>query len=507
MVINGDFILAAGAAFTAPSGDDVALAVGGFSAPPARIIIDGRLQIEGSSASANQAIAIRYEAGGTRPDILGVITIGASGVMRAIADFSVMPIGVAYGFRSEVFYDLRNDGRIEVVGRATAVGVYSLRDPNRIVNNGTLQVQGDYANAVQSSYGGLIANTGLIEVFGGASAYGISQGSTFAGSSSLTNSGVIRVRDTSSASTAVGVSTAAWSGVINSGTIDAEVAVQLGGSDFSRAIPLINTGHLTGAVVGTFARVDIANSGGITGDVRLGPSDDRYDGRLGTVTGVVSGGGGADTLMGGVGAESLSGGSGGDVVAGGLGSDSITDTGGFNYLRGDEGNDSIAGGADFDDINGNMGDDYASGGLGDDWVVGGRDNDRLFGDAGNDLVYGNLGNDTCEGGEGNDIVRGGQGDDVVTAGAGADFVSGDLGSDTLTGGAGADIFNTFAETGLDRVTDFSVAEGDRVQLAPGTTYTLAQVGADTVINMTGGGQMILVGVQMSSLTPGWIFGG
>jgi len=32
------------------------------------------------------------------------------------------------------------------------------------------------------------------------------------------------------------------------------------------------------------------------------------------------------------------------------------------------------------------------------------------------------------------------------------------------------------------------------------------VGADTVIDMTGGGQMVLVGVQMSTLTAGWIFG-
>ena len=74
------------------------------------------------------------------------------------------------------------------------------------------------------------------------------------------------------------------------------------------------------------------------------------------------------------------------------------------------------------------------------------------------------------------------------------------------GGAGADIFSTHGEAGIDRVTDFSLAEGDRVQLAPGTQYTLAQVGADTVINMTGGGQMTLVGVSMGSLTPGWIFG-
>jgi serralysin len=56
------------------------------------------------------------------------------------------------------------------------------------------------------------------------------------------------------------------------------------------------------------------------------------------------------------------------------------------------------------------------------------------------------------------------------------------------------------------VLDFSLAEGDRVQVDPGTQYAVAQVGADTVISMTGGAQMVLVGVQMSSLTGSWIFG-
>jgi serralysin len=110
------------------------------------------------------------------------------------------------------------------------------------------------------------------------------------------------------------------------------------------------------------------------------------------------------------------------------------------------------------------------------------------------------------GGDGNDIVRGGQDNDLVFGGAGDDFVSGDKGNDTMTGGAGADSFHTFGDAGIDRVTDFNRGEGDRVQLDPGTQYTVSQVGADTVINMTGGGQMILVGVSMSTLTPGWIFG-
>jgi serralysin len=143
-------------------------------------------------------------------------------------------------------------------------------------------------------------------------------------------------------------------------------------------------------------------------------------------------------------------------------------------------------GANFDDINGNMGNDTAAGGPGDDWVVGGKDQDWLFGDDGGDLVYGNLGDDTCEGGAGNDTIRGGQGFDTLAGGAGADFVSGDRGDDTMVGGTGADIFHSSSDAGIDRVLDFSVAQGDRVQLDPGTTFTIAQVGGDTVVTMSAG---------------------
>jgi serralysin len=52
--------------------------------------------------------------------------------------------------------------------------------------------------------------------------------------------------------------------------------------------------------------------------------------------------------------------------------------------------------------------------------------------------------------------------------------------------------------GIDRALDFSVAQGHRVQLDPGTTCTVAQLGADTVINSTTG-SVVLVGVAMSGL--------
>jgi hypothetical protein len=218
---------------------------------------------------------------------------------------------------------------------------------------------------------------------------------------------------------------------------------------------------------------------------------------FGTIIENVHAGAGNDTIVGNTADNGLFGGAGDDAIDGGDGA---------NYLRGDEGDDSITGGSAFDDINGNMGNDTLHGGAGDDWVVGGKDNDLQFGDAGGDVVWGNLGNDTLDGGDGADHVRGGQGDDSVSGGAGDDYVSGDRGADTITGGAGADLFHGSQDAGIDRVLDFHLSEGDRVMLDPGTSYTVSQVGADTVIDMGAGNQMILVGVQLSTLTPGWIFG-
>jgi hypothetical protein len=212
------------------------------------------------------------------------------------------------------------------------------------------------------------------------------------------------------------------------------------------------------------------------------------------------------SLDGRAGADAVIGGAGDDTLNGGLGADLVIGGDGRNYLRGDEGDDYIQGGAGFDDINGNMGNDTCISGGGDDWVVGGKDNDSLGGSDGQNLVYGNIGNDTCDGGAGDDVVRGGQDNDIVLGGDGNDFVSGDKGDDTMTGGAGADIFHTFGDAGIDRVTDFSLAQGDRVQVDPGTVFTVTQSGADTLISMVGGAQMTLVGIQMSTLTPGWIFG-
>jgi Ca2+-binding RTX toxin-like protein len=243
--------------------------------------------------------------------------------------------------------------------------------------------------------------------------------------------------------------------------------------------------------------------GGVGGDsVGGGDGADTLSGVRGDD--VIHGDAGDDHLIGGPGADTINGGAGNDVIADSADTEPASSA--PNYLRGDEGDDQIYGGGGFDDANGNMGNDTIHGNDGDDYSVGGKDSDLLFGDDGTDIVWGNLGADTCDGGNGDDQCRGGQGDDSVSGGAGADFVSGDRGADTVSGGAGADLFHTFSGAGLDKVLDFHLSEGDRVMLDPGTVFSVTQVGSDTVVDMGNGDQMILVGVQMSTLTPGWIFG-
>ena len=70
-----------------------------------------------------------------------------------------------------------------------------------------------------------------------------------------------------------------------------------------------------------------------------------------------------------------------------------------------------------------------------------------------------------------------------------------------------DTFYAFADSGLDRIMDFSRAEGDRVQIGEGAAYSYAQAGADVVISLGGGAQVVLVGVNLASLADGWIYAG
>ncbi|MCP9886292.1 calcium-binding protein, partial [Synechococcus sp. ATX 2A4] len=110
-------------------------------------------------------------------------------------------------------------------------------------------------------------------------------------------------------------------------------------------------------------------------------------------------------------------------------------------------------------------------------INGGTQSDSLRGNALNNTLRGFGGNDRLEGRAGNDTLIGGPG------------------NDTLIGGSGADTFRfdapLNATTNRDTITDFSIAQGDRIELensvftALPTTGTLApaafRIGATATI--------------------------
>jgi Ca2+-binding RTX toxin-like protein len=193
------------------------------------------------------------------------------------------------------------------------------------------------------------------------------------------------------------------------------------------------------------------------------------------------------------------------VATGGAGDDRYVGSLNADSVSAGSGDDAVYGGPGDDWLHGNMGADSLSGGAGADTMYGGQNDDRIFGGDGDDWLNANLGADLAYGGNGNDTMYGGQDNDTLNGGVGNDWLAGDRGDDLLTGGTGADTFYFVANPGdHDTVTDFSYADGDRIQLMAGETYTAAQVGADVVVTLGGGSDFTLVGVNLASLGTGWV---
>ncbi|KGM32130.1 hypothetical protein P409_23210 [Inquilinus limosus MP06] len=149
------------------------------------------------------------------------------------------------------------------------------------------------------------------------------------------------------------------------------------------------------------------------------------------------------------------------------------------------------------------------GGNGDDFLFGGfyDTGTRFDGDAGNDTIIAGPGRDYLYAGDGDDVLYGDGdaslpeylltgGPDVLQGGAGDDQLTGGKDKDTLTGGTGADRFifhiqdSLPGSAGRDVITDFSQAEGDKIDLSdswyrtsPGhwvaTEFTFIGMGAFT----------------------------
>jgi len=158
-------------------------------------------------------------------------------------------------------------------------------------------------------------------------------------------------------------------------------------------------------------------------------------------------------------------------------------------IKGTPDDDDIVGGPEADIISGLAGDDILDGRDGDDRIFGGPGDDRLEGGDGNDRLYGGTGNDDLLGAAGDDVLIagpaegpigqhdlfGGTGNDTLVGGDGNDFLNGGLGVDQMTGGAGSDTFEFRAagddyDSGVgkgnrDAITDFSPAEGDKIDVS------------------------------------------
>jgi Ca2+-binding RTX toxin-like protein len=91
-------------------------------------------------------------------------------------------------------------------------------------------------------------------------------------------------------------------------------------------------------------------------------------------------------------------------------------------------------------------------------------------------LWGTNGADVFTGDAFANSLSGNEGDDILSAGDGADTLNGGAGNDTLTGGAGADNFqfDFFTFNGTDRITDFNLAEGDRVSITGGGAVTVEE---------------------------------
>lgn len=287
--------------------------------------------------------------------------------------------------------------------------------------------------------------------------------------------------------------------------------------------------------------------GGLAGADNLsgGAGNDSVDGGAGIDW--LDGGDGDDVLYGGDGDDGLAGGAGNDWIDGALGSDNMYGGAGDDVYLVDNASDQVieaanggvdtlistidfqlrgnieilrlsgpaANGFGFSDgerLYGSAGANYLGGLGGADFIYAGAGNDALDGGDGADWLDGEAGDDTLAGSAGNDGLQGGAGADWIDGGAGFDVLFGGAGNDVLIGGTGHDQFVFLTGDGADRILDFVAGGAEDVinlqsYVAAGVTWAITQAGADTLMVMTNGDSILLVGVQADDLNRqgDWIF--
>jgi Ca2+-binding RTX toxin-like protein len=192
----------------------------------------------------------------------------------------------------------------------------------------------------------------------------------------------------------------------------------------------------------------------------------------------------------------------------------------------------LLGGAGNDVLEGGSGDDMLDGGDGDDVLTGNTGDDRFVASGGSDAVNGGSGFDTIDfsgssaavkadlhdhvaTGEGSaklasieavvgstfdDVLIGDKNVNAIDGGVGNDWIRGWGGADTLTGGKGADTFHWGKADelagGPDTITDFSVADGDVLDLSKLIVGKATAESVGDVVKLEDGkdGTMVMVDV-------------
>jgi hypothetical protein len=297
----------------------------------------------------------------------------------------------------------------------TRDGIYSLGHYAEITVNGI--VEGD-GNGASVSGGSLyISPTGRIS--GGVSLQDtefVNDGTLYSGfastavqisSGSVVNNGLI-------SSTAFGFFYDADDHVriTNTGTIEGDFETYYNATAATSEVDITNSGDWIGDIGLSPGNDSVTNTGRLIGDVFLGDGTNSMDSRYGFVSGGVSGGSGADTILLGAGDTIIQPGAGADTVDGGAGVDTL------NYSTSAKG------------VSVNLATGAAAGGdaRGDHFsnienLGGTLYNDVLVGDAGANVLNGILGRDTITGAGGNDtIVMYGRGPTTVDSGTGNDLI-------------------------------------------------------------------------------------
>ena len=277
-------------------------------------------------------------------------------------------------------------------------------------------------------------------------------------------------------------------GAITSGAIGISLS---NGSNISGRFD--NSGEIFGRFEGGYAfvsdaRIDISNSGRISGDTGLEIEGDIAVGGIVTIdnSGVIAGEMGILAYLLDFIAITNTG-----LIQGAvsLGSGSGTLDTRHGEIEGPislgAGNDLFNGSAQGDDVSGNDDNDTLRGNLG---------NDTLLGDAGFDTLYGNGGHDSLDGGGRADLIVGGKGDDTMTGGGGGDtFVIRRVGNgddevtDFQNGGDVVDI----SALGVQNFNALNNSFNALSQTTDGVLVDLAAAG--------GSGSILLIGVTLADM--------